>query len=412
MATPYGVQAEGFVTKTLAQIQADIVERLVASPAVGPSQDYTSKDPLGQIIGAHASELAEVWELGYMIHTSGDPEGALDVPLDQLLSLTGSERLGAAPSRVTGAILNLDAGTDVPAGSLVSVDGRPDIQFALLVDVAGDPTDTTNVSLDVNGDPIVFECTEDGPIAVNAGTLTVIDSGVSGWNSVTNPDDAEIGRFVATNVEFRQRWADERARAGSTTVGAIRAALLDTDTTPEFETIEKVLVLQNKTDRRDANGLPPHSYEAIIDDGPTPTVDDDLIAQVLWDRGGAAGIDSYGAETGTATDSEGDDQAMHFSRVTRREIWIEVTITRGARYPTNGAEKIKAAMAAAGNDYDVSDDVIAEFIKFQAFSVAGVADIPSFAIGLAAGPTTDDNIPMGYRERATFSTARITVSEL
>ncbi len=397
-----GVLPEGFVTKSLAEIRADIVARLVESPDVGPSQDYSDTDPLGQIIGALASEIAELWELGYAVHTSGDPEGALDVALDQLLALAGSERIGARASTAT-CTMNLDAGALVPAGSLISVDGRPDIQFSLDEDVEN----TGGVAADFDGE---FTCTVDGPVGANADTLTVIDSAVSGWNSVTNPEDAVRGRNAANNVEFRQRWADERARAGSTTVAAIRAALLDTETTPEFETIEKVLVLQNKTSAYDANGLPPHSVEAIIDDGNVPSVDNDLIAQVLWDRGTAGGIDTHGDESGTATDSEENPQTMYFSRVTRREIYIEIEVDTGSAFPTDGVAKLKTKLAEVGNLYDVEEDVIAQFIKLQAFSIAGVLDVPAFAIGFSASPVTETNLPIGYRERAVFDTTRIEVT--
>ena len=157
----YGVQPEGFVLKILENIQADIVARLVGSPAVGPSQDYSSTAPLGQIVGAAASEIAEVWELGQKVHLSGDPEGALGVPLDQLLSLTGSERQGNRPSVVTGIVMRLEAGALVPAGSLASVEDRPDLVFALDVDVENTTEVEDDFLLGVNGDAITFSATED-----------------------------------------------------------------------------------------------------------------------------------------------------------------------------------------------------------------------------------------------------------
>ncbi len=69
-----------------------------------------------------------------------------------------------------------------------------------------------------------------------------------------------------------------------------------------------------------------------------------------------------------------------------------------------------AALVAAGDEYNVDDDVIAEFIKAKAFEVFGVTDITSFAIGFAALPVADDNLPVGYRERAVFDSARVEVS--
>lgn len=399
----YGVTPQGFVIKPLEQIRADIVARLVASPDVGPSQDYSDSDPLGQIVGALASEIAEVWELGHAVHTAGDPEGALGVPLDQVLSLSGSARQEALASKCKGVLLTLDAAAIVPAGSIVSVENRPDITYTLDAEV----TNIDDEEAQVPGD---FTCTKVSPTATAAGTLTVIDTSVSGWSAVTNPNDAEVGRFAASDLEFRQRWADERARRGATTVSAIRAALLDTDAHPELVTVEKVLVLENKNDIMDSNGLPPHSVEAIIDDGETPSVDDDLIAQILWDAGVAGGIDTHGNQSGTATDSEGNEHEILFSRVTRIPIYIEITVETTDAFPNTGDAQVAQAIVDAGSTYDVEDDVISLFLKSRALTIAGVTDVPVFEIGLTPSPSSEANISIGYRERATFATNRVEVT--
>ncbi len=397
----YGVLPEGFALKPLTQIQADIVARLVASPAVGPSQDYSSTSPLGQIVGSIASEIAEAWELGFAVHTSGDPEGALGVPLDQLLSLNGSIRQDEAFTELT-CDLTLDAGTLVPGGSLISLDGRPDLTFALEADVENESDEPADF-------PGVFVCTVAGPINVTEGATLVIDSAVAGWTAVTLVSSAP-GRLVATDLEFRKRSAAEKGRNGAATPHAIRAVLLDTKTVPEFATIESVIVLDNKTDFYDSRGLPPHSYSAVIDDGESPTVDDDLIAQVLFERGGAGGIRTHGNNSGVAVDSEGNQHEINFARVDRQEIWIEISVETSDKFLANGADLVAEALVNAGSAYGISDDVIAEYIKSFAFSVAGVVDVTAFTIGLTEFPTLDVNIPMSYLERATFSVARVTVT--
>lgn len=409
---PYGVLEEGFAIKPESQILADVRARQEASSELGPSLDYETTGALGQLNNTIAPGLSELWELAGAVYKSRDPEGAVGVPLDELLSLTGAARRGAAPSTITGVLLTIEAGQTVPAGSLASVAGRPDIQFTLDADVEN----AGGVTADFEGD---FTCTQDGPVAVNADTLTVIDTLGNGWTAVTNPNAANVGRFADSDIIYRQRWADQRARAGSTTVSAIRAMLLDSDTTPEFADIESVIVLENKGSTVDANGLPPKSVEAIIDDGETPTVDDDLIADRLFGvgvddaafvSGIAGGIGSHGNQSGTATDSAGTEHTIRFSRVTRKPVYIELTVTRGPRFPVDGAAKVAAALVDAGNALGIDADVIALFIRSQAFTVAGVIDVPEFAIGFAASPTEDDNLPVGYRERATFDTSNVSVT--
>lgn len=403
MAGPYGVTPEGFRIKPVTQIVADVSARQLASPAIGPNEDVSTASYLGQLNQSLGTEIGTVWEALQGVDAGKDPEGASGVPLVQVLSLAGSEKRDPKASRLIACALTLDPGTTVPAGAIIAVTDRPDLTFTLDADVE-------NSTLSAGDFPGNFTCTQTGPIAVNAGTAEEIVTTISGWTAVTNPEDAVLGRNVDNDIQFRQRWSNQRAAQGSTTVDAIRATLLDSDTTPEFADIEACIVLQNKDDVADVNGLPAHSVEAIIDDGDTPSVDDDLIAQVLWDRGGAGGITMHGNQSGTAIDSEGNSQVVKFSRVTRKNVYIKITITSGRGFPVDGDTKVAEALVTEGDKYNVDDDVIAEFIKSQAFQVFGVTDITAFAIGFAALPVADDNLPVGYRERAVFDTARVEVS--
>jgi uncharacterized phage protein gp47/JayE len=203
----YGVVPEGFIVKPLVQIKADIESRQRAASEIGPLQDQSTHSYLGQLNTTIAAELSEVWELGKALHGSNDPEAAQGVALDNVASLTGAARRAAAPTRVT-CTLNLEAGTTVPAGSIVSVDGRPDLKFTLEEDVVEPAAMTSNV-------PGVFVCTVDGPVQVNAGTLTVIETAVVGWNTVTNAADGILGRDIDTDQQLRERRPSPwRARVG------------------------------------------------------------------------------------------------------------------------------------------------------------------------------------------------------
>jgi hypothetical protein len=294
----------------------------------------------------------------------------------------------------------------VPAGSFVSVEDRPDLQFALAVDVENTGGVTANISVDVDGNPTEFVCTQDGPIVVNANTLNVIDTAVTGWNTVNNPDDGATGRNADDDTTLRERRAAQLALRGGSTVRAIRADLLDTEAVPELATVEAVLVLENTSDVVDSNGLPPHSFEAILDDGPTPSVDDDVIAQVIFDAK-PAGIASNGSSSGNALDEYGLTHPVAFSRVTRKDVYIDLTLTTGQGFPADGLERVKEAIVTAGSTLNVGATVVALFLRSAAFSVPGVIDVPVFELGYSASPSGTGNLAVGYRERATFATTRI-----
>ncbi len=399
-----GLTDEGFEIKPLAQIRSDIEARQKAAPNIGPNQDYTDGSALGQLNGTVASEIAEVWELAGDVYASADPEAATGVSLVNVSSITGTTKRGALPTKVVCTV-NLDPGTFLtPGSSQASITGRPDLTFVL------DP-ETHTVNLENGGGSAAdfaatFVSTVTGPIVVNAGALEVIDSAESGWNSITNALDGATGRNEDTNTILRERRAAQLALRGGSTVRAIRADLLDAETTPELATVEAVLVLENTGDSPDVNGLPAHSFEAIIDDGPAPSVPNDTIAQVIFDAK-PAGILAHGVESGNALDEYGITHVVKFSRVVRKPVWIDLALTTGQGFPLDGQDQVKAAIVARGSTLNVEADVIALFIRSAAFTVPGVVDVPTFELGLSVSPAGTGNITIGYRERATFDTTRI-----
>lgn len=392
--TTYGVTDTGFVVKPLTQIRTDINNRQLSSPKIGPAQDVSDESPLGQMNAAVAAEISEAWELGADIYASNDPEAAVGIPLDNVCSLTGTVRQGAKASVCKACVVNLDAGATLPVGSIAAVVGRPDITFASDEDVTNSGGSAADFEVD-------FTCTATGPIQVNAGTLTELVSGVTGWNSVTNPEDSVLGRNVDDTQQLRQRRVGQLALRGGSTAASLRADILALDG------ILSCRVLNNTTDAIDVNGLPPHSYEVLLDDGPVPSVDDDLIAQTIFDQA-PAGIGNHGSSTGIAVDEFGNNQAQNFSRVERLPVYIEYTVVVNvSAFPADGIDQINAAIAAAGATYNSGDTVVALYLRSQAFSISGVIDVPTFFLGYSPSPVTTVNLTTTQRQRATFDTGNM-----
>jgi hypothetical protein len=260
--------------------------------------------------------------------------------------------------------------------------------------------------------PGIFTCTVTGPVAANAGTLEVIDTVIGGWLAVTNTEDAVRGRVKDSPQTARRRRVDQLALRGGATLRAIRADLLDVDTHPELDGIESVVVLENNTDETDSQGLPPHSFEVVIDDGIIPSVDDDDIAQVIWDGAKPAGIPAVGSDSGEADAGDGLDSTVTvaFTRRTGRDVWVSLTLDTDDDFPADGADQVVEAILDKGATIGIGKDVIALQIRAAAFSVPGVVDVPDFAIGFSASPTLDDNLDVGLRERAIFDSSRIEVA--
>jgi uncharacterized phage protein gp47/JayE len=399
MTTPFGVQASGYVIKTQTDILASLISRAKASSALGPNIDYSSASPIGQLLGLIAGELAEVYEVDEATYASNDPEAAVGVPLDNVCSITGTRRPDASASRSLSQTVNLDAGvTLLRANAFISPAGRPDVLFQL------DQASVTN-SLGTPADvACTFTCTIDGAVSVDAGILSVIASPQVGWNSTTNAQDIVPGRAVGSDQETRALRTVELFTRGGSTVGAIRSHV------QAVAGVDTVVVLENTGDVPDANGVPPHAFTAVIDDGAVPAADDNAVGQALYDTR-PAGIPSDGDVLGTATDpTDNSEHAEHFRRDERKNVYLDLTLTVSRSFPVDGLQQVKDALKSRGDTLVVGEDVVALFLRAACFAVAGVVDVPTFKLDFTPSPTNTANLPITTYQRATFDTSRITVA--
>lgn len=394
MTLPYGVTPFGFLAKDLDTIRAEVDEGLRgifgnANLAAGP---------LHQLRDLWANRERNLWELAEAVYAANDPDQASGDGLDAVGAITANDREAAAKGSVV-LLLSLEAAVTVPAGSIVSVDGTPSIRVVLVEDV------TSTTAGDYEGEA---EFEETGPISAASGTLTVIETPVSGWTDVTNALDAVPGTDEETDPVYRARREDEVARQGTGPADAIRADLLDVDG------VESVTVTLNDTDDP-VDGLPPHSFEAIVYDGTTDgtEVDAGAIAQAIWESK-PAGIQTYGGSSGTAVDAQGRERTVYFSRPTARPVYIDVgadVSTSLGWDPTNGPTAIKEAVVAfARARFLVGGDVIRARLYSPALGVPGVFDVTALEIGFSPSPAGTSNLAIADRELATFDTSRVTVT--
>ncbi|MCK6585966.1 MAG: baseplate J/gp47 family protein, partial [Polyangiaceae bacterium] len=340
MAGPWGVLSTGFKRKTVEEILSDIVTR--EKGEISASLNTATETPIGQLNGIFAAAVGQVWELAEAVNSSFDPANAHYQALTQLSLLTGTQRQPATRSKVT-ATVNLNGGVTLPAGSVASVSGTPSARFRTLVDVVAPAGPAANYS-------VAMEAEQTGPVAANAGTLTVIATPVSGWNSVTNASSATLGRVEETDLELRLRRSAELRAQGTSPLDALRADLL------ELDGIDQAVVFENVSDLV-VDGMPPHSIEAVVFDD--PSIANALIAGLLW-ANKAAGIQAYGETVTTVTDSAGYDHTVGFTRATQRLVYLDFDVTIDPDlYPADGDDQVAAAAEDyATANYRIGGDVI------------------------------------------------------
>lgn len=385
--TVFGLTPQGFVAKSFADIRAGFEARQRAQ--IDANINTSASSLVGNFNAIYGDEAAELWELAQAVFDSQDPAAATDEAQDAVCEITGTFREDVKKSTVT-LTLNLNAGVFVPAGSIVSVLGSPTKRFVTLVDVTNSGGAPANVQ-------VATEAETAGPVVANAGTLTVIVSAVTGWNTVTNAADAVLGANVETSSDLRIRREEELDALGTSPNEAIRADILR-----DVKNVTACYVAQNVDDITDIHGVPPHSVEAIVVGGA-----DADIAKQIW-LSTAGGIRTAGNTTVVVTDSQGYPQTIKFTRPTLVPIyqWIQV---EGDGTATILSADVKAKAISVSHDPD--DDVVSNRILSRVFALPGVFDARiniSFAPIVAYDPLMHDTVlGIGLREAAFFDTANI-----
>ncbi len=356
---PFGINEEGLNVKPLETIKTEIEDSLKTN--IDPALNVTATSVFGQIIGIISSKLSELWEVAQGVYSAFDPEAAEGSGLDALSSLTGTIREPASPSTVT-ATINIDNGVTVPIGSIASVSGNSAARFVTLEEIENTSGITANFD-------VSMESESNGLIVANAGTLTVIETPVSGWNTITNALDAELGTEIETDADLRIRRDSELRAQGRATFESIRAALLTVDD------VEEVLLFENTTLITDVNGVPGKAFEAVVLGGVTQ----DIVDKIFEYK--PIGIESFGSTNGTATDSQGNTHDIDFSRPDETLLFVDIDVTTDDEFAITGEADIQTAVATfADETFSIGDDIIVSQFYGPTFEISGVTDVSSILV--------------------------------
>lgn len=386
----FGITAEGFKRKKLDQLLNELNDAVKA--IFGENFNVSPESPDGQINGVVSESNANLWELAEEAYNAFNPSVASGDVLSNLVQLNGITRLPATPSR---ALLDITgtSSTIIPEGSLVSTSDSG-LQYA------------TESDVEISGGvaQVFASAVETGPNISLAGTITIIDTPITGWDSVTNASDAIEGTDVETDVELRARRSASVARDAQAIIDAIFAEV------SSVPGVTQVTVLENDTDVTDLDGNPPHSFQVIVTGG-----DDDEIAQAIWLKK-PAGIQAFGSTLVDVPDSQGIEHSIGFSRPTPVDIYVDITVNIIGDYPATGDADIAQAIIdyadgvlVPGRGFNVGDDVIFTELYTPINSVPG-HEIVSLFIDTTPSPVATANIPISVTEISNFTLANITVT--
>jgi len=395
---PYGFSISGYLHKRLVDIKTDL--ETAARGVFGDGVKLHPKSFVGLLIGTFAEPLSEVWEQLQIAYWMLDPNSAEGVLLDNLAYIIGLTRLPSTHS-ITTITINGSNGTLVPAGTQVAQSETGEL-FETIADVVIPALGATTVGV---------RSVNKGAIEASAGSLTVKVTAVSGWDSVTNTEDALQGREVESDSELRIRMRTSLQVAGFATVGAILSKILE-----DVDEVQSVQVYENATSLTDGSGRPPHSIEVVVLGG-----DDQEVADKLWTLKGA-GIETVTTAPAldqraeTVVDSQGKSHTVTFSRATEVDVWMIVQVSSSKTLSSGELEAIEEEALSEGNLLQIADDVNTWRLT-RSVNASTVEDLDEVSdvtvlVGLSDPPVSSANLVMGETSQARFDSTRTTVVQV
>ncbi|TPV92653.1 MAG: hypothetical protein B7733_24650 [Myxococcales bacterium FL481] len=343
---PFTIDDTGVTIQDLNE-KIDELETELRDPSnFGPDFSLDPTTPIPMFTRILAAELVAMQAKLKAAVDALTPGSARGVHADNIGALTNTTRYSATYSTVpvtfTGA-----ADETIPTGRQFQHTATGTLwnsTEAVVLDGGG--SGTTTLTAD-----------ETGPIDAVAGAGWTIVLGDGNLTSILSTADSTPGRNQETDSAYEARRRATVSLIGTSTLGAVESQLTNA---LSLLGASSVRVYHNPTGATDAAGRPPKSYEVVVDDGGLLSNDD--IAQEIF-RVGPAGILTYGAESGTATDSEGSTHTISFTRVAALEVHHRITVTTtGAEQsvvnPSSLTSVIKAAVVDFGNSLAAGSNVV------------------------------------------------------
>lgn len=386
----WGLTDRGFRRPTHAEL-LDALE-YKARELFGSKANLTVRSPLGMFLRVFAWALNLLFSTLEDVYNSRFIDTAVGTSLYNLGKAIGL-RLLSAQKAVGYLEITGDDGTIVPEGWLAST-------------VAGAQYVVVQEGIIKGGTvTLLARATQAGPDSNTAeNTITSIVNPMDGIDAVTNPAPFDGGRDTETDAEYRARYYESVDFAGGVNADAIGGEILQ-----NVEGVFSAVVYENDTDETDADGIPPHAFEAVVYGG----LDGDVAAQIFKRK--AAGIQTHGNTTVAVMSESGISYDISFSRPEPVPIYINMTNlrTNPSSFPYDGLDQIKQALISyiGGNikgGLVIGESVIYNRLFEPVFSISGVIDF-DIEIGTDGTAYGTDNVPVNSRQKAVTDEGKVNI---
>lgn len=358
----------------------------------GDDIDVSPSSPDGQWLGTLAEAFADFDELLEAVYNGRSAAGARGAALARLSLLNGVIKKPASFATVP-VTLSGTPGTFVPTGALIATDNStpPDIfQTTADLTIGGGGTITGIARASVSG-----------PAARAAlGHLTVIQTVIAGWTSVTSTADATPGSDTETDPALRIRRRASVALPSQGILDGLFAAL------SQLTGVQHAIVYENSESTpktlKGGETLGGHSIRALVDGG-----DPVAIANALWTKK-SGGVTQVGTTSQDITDAQGQTQTQRWDAPVGVPAYVTVTLSAAAGTLTKTA--IKTALV----EYGVSNSGIATDVEWFKLSIP-INSVPglhvvSVFLDRAPAPTLQQDLVINADEIARWDLSQIIVN--
>ena len=386
---PY-IDASGYHYPTYNDIRDDMIDhfRQIYGQDIylgNDSQDY-------QMISIFALKIYDTFQAVELDYNNRSPKTAIGTALDGLVKINGLTRKKASYSTVQ-VTLTGDAGTQVVRGV---VRDSNDVQWALpyVVNIGNAGTVT-----------ITATCKKIGAVGAPAGSVMGIVTPTKGWVSVTNKEQAVLGRPVETDKQLRARQTISVANPSQAVIESTKGAIA------AVSGVTRYSVLENDTNITDSHGIPGHSISAIVEGGA-----DAEIAKAIYLRK-SPGCGTYGTTAINVFNAENVATKIKFFRPAYVKIDVRIRVKKLTGY----TKEVEAAIINYVKYY-LSILAIGQSVYLSsiwAVAARAIADItnPTFSVvevklGIAGSNPTVANIPISFNQVAQYNSCTVTAEEV
>lgn len=377
------ITEKGFVRPSYDEILQTQIDR--AKVLLGNDIDTSEESILGKFIRINVYDLNICYETLEDLYYSSFPNTARGQSLDRLGPFAAISRNQATQARIEVKIKGT-AGTSVPAAFLLKSDKT---QF-YVVDSA---------VINSNGEVIVIaNCVEDGEIGnLVTGSDLVIQNPRMDINSCEFIRIIQKGEEVESDKDFRIRFSNSLAGAGSSTSSAIKGAIY------RVPLVDGVSIIDNSDGKN--SSIPPHSFACYV---LAPESQYDEIAKAIFDKK-PLGIQCAGDIERTVYDAWGKSHIIKFFATTKTALSVSLKIKTNQYFGSSGLSQIKENIANFINNLANGEDVYYTSVFGYIHKVDGVVSVAELKIGKSGQSLGQGDITIGEQEIARIDISNIVV---